>query len=187
MTELAPSHPALPPDEGPRSAVPPPRWQAAVGVLVLGVAAALAVGALGIPGAAGYGGVGPSFLPWVCAAVLGVCGAWLVWEALTGGYRQAADPGGAPHAALAPFAWVTAGLLLNAVLITHIGFVLGCTLCYVLAVQGLRRAAQEDGLLTPRRLVIDVLTGALISAPVFWLFTQLLAINLPGLTSTGWL
>ena len=29
--------------------------------------------------------------------------------------------------------------------------------------------------------------GLLISAPVFWAFTQFLAINLPGLTETGWL
>ena len=30
-------------------------------------------------------------------------------------------------------------------------------------------------------------TGLCISAPVFWIFTQFLAINLPGLTGTGWL
>jgi len=33
----------------------------------------------------------------------------------------------------------------------------------------------------------DLMTGLLISAPVFWAFTQFLAINLPGLTETGWL
>jgi len=27
----------------------------------------------------------------------------------------------------------------------------------------------------------------MISAPVYWTFTQFLAINLPGLTQTGWL
>jgi putative tricarboxylic transport membrane protein len=27
----------------------------------------------------------------------------------------------------------------------------------------------------------------LIAAPVYWLFTQLLAVNLPGLTASGWL
>ena len=32
-----------------------------------------------------------------------------------------------------------------------------------------------------------LLTGLAISAPVFWAFTQFLAINLPGLTGTGWL
>jgi len=34
---------------------------------------------------------------------------------------------------------------------------------------------------------VDVATGLAIAAPVFWLFTQFLAINLPGLTATGWL
>jgi putative tricarboxylic transport membrane protein len=43
----------------------------------------------------------------------------------------------------AAFVWVSAGLLANAALITSIGFILSCTLCYVLAVQGLRRAAGE--------------------------------------------
>ena len=122
-----------------------------------------------------------------CAAVLGLCGVLLVWEAFSGGYREAADPGGAKHANVVAFAWVSAGLLLNAALITHVGFILGCTMCYALAVQGLRRAAGQTGLLAPRNLAIDVLTGLAISAPVFWAFTQFLAISLPGLTETGWL
>jgi len=29
--------------------------------------------------------------------------------------------------------------------------------------------------------------GFAIAAPVYWMFSQLLAINLPGLTATGWL
>ena len=167
--------------------IPSPKWQAAVGVGVLAVAGVMAAGAIGIPGDSGYGGVGPNFLPWVCAAVLGLCGVMLVWEAVTGGYRQAADPGGFKHAQLIPFVWVSAGLLLNAALITHIGFIFGCTLCYALAVQGLRRAEGQTGLLAPRNLAIDVFTGLAISAPVFWAFTQFLAISLPGLTETGWL
>lgn len=187
MSELAPSSDpqATPADGG--GCVPSPLWQAAVGAAVILVAAGMAVGALQIPGDAGYGGVGPNFLPWLCAAVLGLCGVLLVREALTGGYRQAADPGGAPRAALAPFVWVTAGLLLNAALIETLGFIFGCTLCYVLAVQGLRRANGQAGCLAPGALAVDLFTGLLISAPVFWLFTQFLAINLPGLTDTGWL
>ena len=167
--------------------VPSPLWQAVVGAAVVLVAVGMAVGALQIPGDAGYGGVGPNFLPWACAAVLGLCGVLLVREALTGGYRQVADPGGDPRAALLPFAWVTAGLLLNAALIETLGFIIGCTLCYALAVQGLRRANGQTGRLAPRALAVDLFTGLAISAPVFWLFTQFLAINLPGLTNTGWL
>ncbi len=185
MSEAIPNSPAIPTE--PESAIPSPKWQAAVGVGVVGVAIVMATGALQIPGDAGYGGVGPNFLPWVCATVLGLCGVLLIWEAMTGGYRQAADPGGAKHAKLIPFAWVSAGLLLNAALITHIGFILGCTMCYTLAVQGLRRGEGQTGLLSPKVLIKDAITGLLISAPVYWLFTQFLAINLPGLTETGWL
>ena len=95
-------------------------------------------------------------------------------------------PTGAERGYRPGFAWVTAGLLANAALITTIGFIFSCTLCYLLAVQGLRRAAGEDAG-HPRVLGIDVVTGLAISAPVFWTFTQFLAINLPGLTSTGWI
>ena len=31
------------------------------------------------------------------------------------------------------------------------------------------------------------LTGVVIAAPVYWLFTQFLAVNLPGLSASGWL
>ncbi|MEF9949503.1 MAG: tripartite tricarboxylate transporter TctB family protein, partial [Comamonas sp.] len=80
------------------------------------------------------------------------------------------------------FVWVSAGMLLNAGLIEHLGFILSCALCYLLAVQGLRRAAHEKNVSAPSTWVKDVITGLLISAPVFWMFTQFLAINLPGLT-----
>jgi len=167
--------------------VPSPAWQAAVGVGVLLVAAAMALGALGIPGNAGYGGVGPNFLPWLCAAALALCGALLVREAFTGGYRAAASGGGEARAAWMPFVWVTAGLLANAALIETLGFVFGCTLCYALAVQGLRRADGQAQPLSGRTVLADVLAGLAIAAPVFWLFTQFLAIGLPGLTRTGWI
>ena len=163
---------------------PWPQTLVGAGVLLIGLA--LAAGALAIPGDAGYGGVGPNFLPWAVAVVLTLCGAWIVWEARTGGFRQMDEPSG--DAAYWPaFIWVSAGLLANAALITTLGFILSCTLCYVLAVQGLRRAAAQPGANSPRAWATDVFTGAVISAPVFWMFTQFLAINLPGLTSTGWL
>ena len=160
--------------------------QVAVGAGVLLLGAALAAGALVIPAAAGYGGVGPNFLPWVVAVGLVVCGVLILREALTGGFRAMDEPSGADRAFWPGLAWITAGLLANAALITRIGFILACTLCYMLAVQGLKRASgQPAG--TPRALLVDLVTGFLISAPVFWLFTQFLAINLPGLTGTGWI
>jgi putative tricarboxylic transport membrane protein len=78
-------------------------------------------------------------------------------------------------------------MLANAALITTIGFILSCTLCYLLAVQGLRRAGGQSGAGSARTLMVDAAAGLAISAPVFWTFTQFLAINLPGLTNTGWI
>ena len=161
--------------------------QTLVGVGVLLIGAGLAFGALSIPSEAGYAGVGPNFLPWLVAGVLALCGVLIMREALTGGFRELepeAEDATAPY--WPGFIWVSAGLLANAALITTIGFILSCTLCFVLAAQGLRRASGEDAM-KPAVLVKDLITGLLIAAPVFWMFTQFLAINLPGLTTTGWL
>jgi len=160
--------------------------QTTVGAGVLVIGGLLAAGAVGISGEAGYGGVGPNFLPWVVAGFLVVCGAFLVWEANSGGYREMDPPEGAATGHWAGFAWVSVGLLANAALITTIGFVLSCALCFALAVRGFKAAAGHavGGL---RGWLASAAIGVAIAAPVFWMFTQLLAINLPGLTTTGWL
>jgi putative tricarboxylic transport membrane protein len=155
------------------------------GIVLLGVA--LGAGAISIPSEAGYGGAGPNFLPWVVAVVLAACGIFIVREARTGGFRNMDPPAGAQQAWWPGLAWVSAGLLANAALITTIGFILSCALCYLLAVQGLRRAAGQAGSSSPKTLALDALTGLAIASPVFWMFTRFLAINLPGLTGTGWL
>ena len=163
------------------------RWpQTAVGVGVLLTGLALGFGAISISSEAGYGGVGPNFLPWLVSVVLTVCGVLILWEARTGGFRELEPPSGATRAYWPGLVWISAGLLLNAALITTAGFIVSCTLCYLLAVQGLRRAAGQPSN-APRTWVMDIVTGALISAPVFWMFTKFLAINLPGLTNTGWI
>src|SRR4051812_12041252 len=149
-----------------REASPRRTPQTLVGALVTLTGLGLAAGALKIPGEAGYGGVGPNFLPWVVAAVLTICGVMIVREAMTGGFRELEDPSGADRAWWQGLVWVSAGLLANAALITTIGFILSCTLCYLLAVQGLRRA-QGQRATTTRALVSDVLGGLLLSAPVY--------------------
>ena len=169
----------------PQPAATWPQTLVGAGVLLTGLA--LGFGAIGISSEAGYGGVGPNFLPWLVSGVLTLCGAWILWEARTGGFRELDAPSGAEHAYWPGFVWVSAGLLLNAALITTLGFILSCTLCYLLAVQGLRRANGQAAVNAPRTWMTDIVTGFLISAPVFWVFTKFLAINLPGLTGTGWL
>ena len=160
--------------------------EAALAVGVLAIGALLAFGALSISSAAGYGGVGPNFLPWLVSAALLLCGALLLWQALVGGYRDREAPSGGERGDWVALCWVSAGVLVTAALITRIGFVLACALCFVLAVRGLRGAeGKPSG--GAKQTLIDAATGGAIALPVFWLFTKLLAINLPGLTGTTWL
>ena len=160
--------------------------QTLIGVAVVLTGLGLGVGALGISSSAGYGGVGPNFLPWLIALALLVCGGFIIWEARSGGFRAMDEPVGGSAPYWLGFAWMSAGLLANAALITTIGFIFSCTLCFVLAVQGLKGAEGRTDR-GPAALLKDTLIGMAIAAPVFWMFTQFLAINLPGLTSTGWL
>ena len=162
------------------------RHQTFIGAGAILLGALIAVGAWSIPSAAGYAGVGPNFLPWLVAVVLTVCGVWLLAHARRGGWRQMEAPSGAARGDWPALAWVAAGVVANAALITTIGFILSCTLCFMLAVRGLRSSeGKAHG--GARGLVMDFVTGFLIAAPAFWLFTKLLAINLPGLTASGWI
>jgi len=160
--------------------------QALLGIGVVLIGAVMAYGATFISSEAGYAGVGPNALPWLVSVVLMVCGGWLVWEARSGGYRELEAPSGAERADWHAVAWVVAAIVANACLITTIGFILACSLCFALAVRGLRISEGKPGG-GPRSSAIDFATGMAIAAPVFWMFTKLLAINLPGLTATGWL
>ena len=87
-----------------------------VGILMLGVA--MVVGATMIPSDAGYAGVGPDFLPALVGVVLSLCGILVVWEARSGGFRNMEAPNGADTGFWSGFAWMSAGLLANAALIT---------------------------------------------------------------------
>lgn len=159
------------------------RWETLVSVAIIAVGALMAWGAVDIPSEAGYGGVGANFLPWLVALALMVCGAVLLWQARTGGYRSMEAVEGDESPDWMGFVWVSAGLLLNAALIEHLGFILSCALTYVLAVQGLKRAFRQPH----GTWLVDALSGIVLAAPVYWLFTKFLAINLPGLTATGWI
>jgi len=161
-----------------------PQLLIGAGTLLGGLA--LAVGATQISSDAGYAGVGPNFLPWVVAVGLVVCGVLMMREARSGGFRNMDEPTGAASGHWSGFIWVSAALLLNAALITTIGFIASCTLCFVLAVRGYKSAEGRLDL-SVRALATDAAIGVAIAAPAYWMFTKLLAINLPGLTSTGWI
>jgi len=146
----------------------------------------LAWGASSVSSEAGYGGVGPNLFPWVVSIALLICGVLCVVHALTGGFRELEDGSGDPSAHWKGFIWVSAGLLLNALLITTLGFILSCALCFVLSVRGFKSSEGELDLRL-QAWIKDSFIGLAVAAPVYWMFTKLLAINLPGLTNTGWL
>lgn len=160
--------------------------QTLIGAGALLIGATMAWGASQIPSQAGYAGVGPNFLPWLVSVALMLCGAWLVYEAHSGGWRTMDPAPGAARGDWTSLSWVVAGVVAVAALITTIGFILACTLCFMLAVRGLR-AAEGKGHGGAKGLVLDFVTGFLVAAPAFWLFTLVLGINLPNVTGTGWL
>jgi putative tricarboxylic transport membrane protein len=150
------------------------------GILLL--ALLLAIGAAQIKGAAGYAGAGPNFLPWVVSASMAILGVCLI----TGALRGRIVPVDAPE--LPPrwraMAWVSLGLLLNAALIEHVGFIASCAILFAVSARGFRVGADERP--TLRMLAQDFAIGATISAPVFWLFTKVLGVSLPALIAGGW-
>ncbi|NBW50800.1 MAG: tripartite tricarboxylate transporter TctB family protein [Betaproteobacteria bacterium] len=162
------------------------RQEAAVAIGVLLLALGLGAGAWIIPSEAGYAGIGPDFLPWLVSGSLLLCGVGMLWEVRTGGFRNQDEAEGDEQPYWPGFIWMSAGLLVNAAVITLIGFIFSCAICFAMASRGARLAqGQSPG--GVRSWVIDVVVGLAIAAPVYWLFTQFLAIGLPGLTQSGWL
>lgn len=118
--------------------------------------------------AALYAKVGPRLFPGLVAAGLILIGALLAREALRGG------PGGsdAPPAQTqwGAFILVSAGLLLQALLIERLGFVLASTIlfCFVAMAFGSRRHLR------------DAAIGVILSAVIFVGFTRGLDLSLPA-------
>lgn len=164
----------------------PLKHQGLIGLGVIALAAVLGLGARSISSEAGYAGVGPNFMPWLVTAGLLFCGVWLLWEVATGGLRNVEEPSGAQSADWPAAAWVVGAIVVNALLVTRIGFILSCALCFLLAVRGLRVAEGRPGGGLAATLK-DAAVGLAISAPVYWMFSKGLSIHLPGLTDSGWI
>jgi len=147
------------------------RWQLGIAVFVLLLATVFAVGASQLQSDLGYAGIGAAFVPAVVSIFLGVVGALLMWQALTGGYRNFTDELIGVASDNRGALWITGGILLMAALITKIGFVLAATVLFTFVARGFGS----------KTLLRDAITGAILVFPVFWLFTLVLDVNLPRL------
>jgi putative tricarboxylic transport membrane protein len=150
----------------------------AVAAAVLALAVVLAVGAAMLPVDKGYTIVGTRVFPLMVACLLAVVGAGLLRQALRGDFAplpaddtQTKAAGDAKNSRWHAAAWVSAGLLLNALLIERIGFVAASTVLFAFAARGFgsRRWGRNIGL------------GVAIVWPVYLGFTLGLNIGLPGL------
>lgn len=146
-----------------------------VGVLALGVATA--VGTAMLPSYGGYAGIGPNFMPGVTGAGLILLGIWLLYEVLTGGWRnmppQDAAARGEHVFQLPAFAWVSVGLFAHMALIQTGGFVLAGAVLFACVARGFGSP----------RFVRDLAIGFAIALAVFAFFVLLLTVSLPA----GWL
>ncbi|MEQ1517445.1 MAG: tripartite tricarboxylate transporter TctB family protein [Usitatibacteraceae bacterium] len=107
----------------------------AAGVVVFGVA--VAFGTAQLPEATGYAKVGPRLMPTIVSAGLVLLGLLLLKEALWGGFRGVDEV----EESLQPtdwraFAWITAGIILDGIMIVPIGFVISGTMLFMLAARG---------------------------------------------------
>jgi len=139
------------------------------GVLALGLVAAAVTATL--PAEAGYAGIGPNFVPAVVSAALIGLGAWLLYEALRGGWRR--QPQHVEAFQRAPFLWVSAGLFAHMALIAWAGFVIAASVLFVFVARGFGSHA----------FLRDLAVGVALSLGVFLFFTQVLNVSLPA----GWM
>jgi putative tricarboxylic transport membrane protein len=144
-------------------------------VLALGVAVAVATAQL--PGAGGYSRIGPNVAPAVIAAGLILLGLWLVYEAVTGGWRARTpdDPAQRNEHRFytSAFIWVSVGLFAEMLLIHRAGFVLAQAALFTCVARGFGSA----------RLIRDLAIGLSLGVAVFLFFVKFLNVSLPA----GWL
>jgi putative tricarboxylic transport membrane protein len=139
------------------------------GVLALGAGAAAVTATL--PSEGGYAGIGPNFMPGLVSLGLVAIGAWLLYEALSGGWRRLMlQP---EKFQRAPFVWVSAGLFAHMALIGWAGFIVAAAVLFVLVARGFgSRRALRDGAI-----------GVALALAVYLFFTQVLNVGLPA----GWM
>jgi putative tricarboxylic transport membrane protein len=146
-----------------------------LGVLALGIA--VAIGTALLPSHGGYARIGPNAAPAVVAGGLILLAAWLLYEAVSGGWRNArvddSEARGEHRFHVPAFVWVSVGLFAQMLLIERAGFVLA---------QAVLFASVARGFGSPR-VLRDFAIGLILALAIFFFFVRFLNVNLPA----GWL
>jgi hypothetical protein len=144
------------------------QYAVAGGLLLLGIA--MAVGTLTLPEASGYAKVGPKLAPTIISAALVALALVLLKEVWAGGMRgvdEEAEAGNPLNKKA--FAWISAGLILNGLVMVPAGFILAGTALFVCACKGFDSV----------RPVRDALIGLVIATATFAFFNYVLGLSLP--------
>ena len=135
----------------------------AIGVFIL-------VGAMSLPAGGGYAQVGPGVVPRVVGIGLLVIAAFLLREALTGGFRgvDEEEERKLPMDWLA-FGWITAGLFAYGIFVEIAGFIIASTVLFVLVARGFNS----------RRWLMNAMVGLVLAIVIFAIFNYGLGLTLP--------
>lgn len=138
-----------------------------LGVLVLGLLVVWQV--LVVPAAPVYAVVGPTFVPWLVAAMLLALGAGLCVAALRGGWsRELEEVRDAPPTNWRALGLLGAGLVVQVALIDWLGFIIASTILYVLVCAAFGS----------RRPVIDLGIGLAVTVVAYLAFDRLLGVDI---------
>jgi putative tricarboxylic transport membrane protein len=144
-------------------------------ILALGIGVAVATSQLS--SASGYSRIGPNMAPAVIAGGLILLGLWLLYEAVSGGWRGAVRDAPALRSEHAfhsgAFIWISAALFAQMLLIHRAGFVLAQAALFACIARGFGSAR-------PAR---DLAIGLTLGLAVFLFFVKFLNVSLPA----GWL
>jgi putative tricarboxylic transport membrane protein len=123
-----------------------------------------------LPEATGYAKVGPKLAPTIISAALLLLGLVLMKEVWGGGLRDVDEEAEAQNPLnRTAFAWISAGLVLNGIIMVPAGFIIAGTALFVFACKGFES----------RRPARDALIGLAIAAATFGFFNYVLGLSLP--------
>ncbi|MFN7219396.1 MAG: tripartite tricarboxylate transporter TctB family protein [Burkholderiales bacterium] len=147
-----------------------PTGQVILSIAVVLLGTALAYGTYQLPEATGYAKVGPRLMSGIVSGGLLLLGFMLLRESLAGGFHDVDESEFADTPThWGAFAWISAGLILNGILIVHAGFVIAGTLLFVLAARGFGST----------QYVKNAIIGLVIAAVTYSFFTFGLGLALP--------
>ncbi len=141
----------------------------AAGVVVLGVL--MALGTMQLPEATGYAKVGPRLVPAIVSGGLILLGLMLLKEAWFAGFKDVDET----EAAATPtrweaFAWISAAMIINGLLMVRAGFVIAGVVMFVMTARGFGS----------QRWLANSLIGLVIASITYAFFNYGLGLSLPA-------